>query len=170
MGSLTSPVQMPPHHMVSGQHSPHTTNQGSFFSLKLYEERTNDFMTIENDIFVNKFLFILNLFLLKKLSSYASLEFSTFSLGPFFHLVTLLWTRTGFVKLPKRPKMKCDFEKKLKVIIFFLLLGTNSVSPSRESVEAAIADIKQAIRLTKNLPLKSHPQERQDKGPVWVPR
>ncbi|KAL7641729.1 UNVERIFIED_CONTAM: hypothetical protein RMT77_007603 [Armadillidium vulgare] len=46
----------------------------------------------------------------------------------------------------------------------------NGVSPSRESVEAAIADIKQAIRRTKNLPLKTHPQEKQDRGPVWIPR
>ncbi|XP_069988079.1 uncharacterized protein [Penaeus vannamei] len=47
------------------------------------------------------------------------------------------------------------------------------VGQSRESVEAAIADIKQAIRRTKNMTLKSHPQERSpinDKGPVWIPR
>ncbi|MPC20602.1 hypothetical protein E2C01_013557 [Portunus trituberculatus] len=47
------------------------------------------------------------------------------------------------------------------------------VPQSRESVEAAIADIKQAIRRTKNLPVKSHPQERSpvnDKAPVWIPR
>ncbi|XP_064119273.1 uncharacterized protein LOC135224319 isoform X13 [Macrobrachium nipponense] len=47
------------------------------------------------------------------------------------------------------------------------------VSQSRESVEAAIADIKQAIRRTKNLPIKSHPQDRSpinDKAPVWIPR
>nr|XP_045604821.1 uncharacterized protein LOC123762353 isoform X2 [Procambarus clarkii] len=47
------------------------------------------------------------------------------------------------------------------------------VGQSRESVEAAIADIKQAIRRTKNLPVKSHPQDRSpinDKAPVWIPR
>lgn len=47
------------------------------------------------------------------------------------------------------------------------------VGQSRESVEAAIADIKQAIRRTKNLPIKSHSQERSpinDKAPVWIPR
>ncbi|KAK7060639.1 hypothetical protein SK128_010637, partial [Halocaridina rubra] len=46
------------------------------------------------------------------------------------------------------------------------------VGQSRESVEAAIADIKQAIRRTKNLPIKSHSQERSpinDKAPVWIP-
>ncbi|XP_042227986.1 uncharacterized protein LOC121870268 [Homarus americanus] len=47
------------------------------------------------------------------------------------------------------------------------------VGQSRESVEAAIADIKQAIRRTKILPVKSHPQDRSpinDKAPVWIPR
>lgn len=60
----------------------------------------------------------------------------------------------------------CDF---YNLNWFYSLLG-NGVSPSRESVEAAIADIKQAIRRTKNLPLKTHPQEKQDRGPVWIPR
>lgn len=54
--------------------------------------------------------------------------------------------------------------------LYFPTLIGNGVSPSRESVEAAIADIKQAIRRTKNLPLKTHPQEKQDRGPVWIPR
>ncbi|CAL4062759.1 unnamed protein product, partial [Meganyctiphanes norvegica] len=46
------------------------------------------------------------------------------------------------------------------------------VGQSRESVEAAIADIKQAIRRTKNLPLKSHNQDRSpgNEEPVWLPR
>lgn len=51
--------------------------------------------------------------------------------------------------------------------------GGGGVGQSRESVEAAIADIKQAIRRTKNLPIKSHSQERSpinDKAPVWIPR
>lgn len=54
-----------------------------------------------------------------------------------------------------------------------LTASGGGVPQSRESVEAAIADIKQAIRRTKNLPVKSHPQERSpvnDKAPVWIPR
>ena len=57
--------------------------------------------------------------------------------------------------------------------MLFYFIGGSSIGQSRESVEAAIADIKQAIRRTKNLPLKSQSQDRSpisDKGPVWVPR